>query len=130
MKQIRLFVQRYPYRGLFAWATVCVWAFFFAEILWHLSAFVRRYDLIEIPLVLPYVPLAFVLDPESALVNHRHAFFIALANWFGIFLLGAALCRKRTSAVVSGTGVLLPVLVLAFGRAIVRWVIFPPGPVP
>src|SRR5690349_1293759 len=102
MKLLRRIVQRYPYRGLFGWATGCVWAFFVSEILWHLSAFVRAYDFIEIPLLVPYAPLAFLLEPHGAMLHHEHIFFFALANWFGIFVVGALFSFRRVSAVVSG----------------------------
>ena len=129
MKWIKYLIQQYPYRGLFGWATICVWSFFIAEILWHLSAFVRRYDVIEIGMIVPYAPLAFILDPHDAMLHHPHVFFVALANWLGIFVLGALLSLKRCSATLSGVSTLLMLLPLAIIRALWAWVLFPPGPV-
>ena len=130
MKLLRRVVQRYPYRGLFGWATACVWAFFISEILWHLSAFVRAYDLIEIPLLVPYAPLAFLLEPQGAMVHDEHIFFFALANWFGIFLMGALFSLRRVNAVVSGGAAAGLLVLAALARTIEYWVIHPPPPVP
>ena len=90
MKLLRRLIDRYPYRGLFGWATACVWGFVIAETLWHLSAYVRNYDILEIPLVVPYAPLAAILDPHDAMIPDKNIFFFALANWLVIFLIGAA----------------------------------------
>lgn len=83
-------------RSLSRWATFCVWAFIVAEICWHLSHFVRRYDILEIPLAIPYAPIAVLLDPNDMLLNHGQIFFIALGNWFGIFLVGAVIVLLRS----------------------------------
>ena len=130
MKLLRKIIQRYPYRGLFGWATVCVWAFVLSEILWHLSGFVRRYDLLEIVLAVPYAPLAFLVDPHDLMLHHRHVFFFALANWSGIFVIGTLLSLKRMNAVVSGSAVGGLLLFAALARNVEYWIINPPGPIP
>ena len=128
IKLLRRIVELYPYRGIFGWATVCVWSFFIAEIMWHLSAFVRQFDFIEIPLIVPYAPLAILIDPRDALLHHGYIFFIAIANWFGIFVMGALCSRRRVSAVVTGGSVIAIVLFAALARMIEFWVIHPPPP--
>lgn len=130
MKLLRRLIERYPYKGLFGWATACVWAFLIAEIMWHFSAFVRSYDVLEIPLVVPYAPFAFIVDPHDAMLNHDHIFFFALANWFGIFVVGALLSLRRLGTRVSGSGTVILVLAVALARAVEAWVIHPPGPMP
>ncbi len=127
---MRGLIDRYPYRGLFGWATACVWGFVIAEIMWHLSAYVRRYDILEIPLVVPYAPLAFIVDPHDAMLNHRHIFFFALANWFVIFLIGAVFSLRRIGTRLTGAATMIVVLVIALGRAYEAWVIHRPPPVP
>lgn len=130
MKLLKSIIQRYPYRGLFGWATACVWAFFISEIMWHLSPFVQKYDILEVPLVVPYAPLACILDPHDAMLHHRSIFFFALANWFGIFIIGALLSFRRVNAVFSGgtaTGLLL---LVAMARAIEYWIITGPPLMP
>jgi len=82
-------MDRHPYKGTLGWGTVCVWGFAIAGAAWQLSAYVRRYDWLEIPLVIPYAPVAILVDPNGALLNYRHIHFFALANWVAIFLLGA-----------------------------------------
>jgi hypothetical protein len=129
MKILRRLISRYPYRGLFGWATLCVWGFVAAEILWHLSGFVRRYDWLEIPLVVPYAPLAVLIDPHDVMLHHDSIFFLALANWFGIFLLGSVFCFRKVSAVASGATTLSIVLLLSLGRVVEYWIINPPPPI-
>ena len=126
MKLLRRLIERYPYKGLFGWATVCVWAFLIAEIMWHLSDFVRNYDILEIPLVLPYAPLAVIIDPRDAMLNHKNIFFFALANWLGIFLLGALLSMRKLSTRVTGSGTVILFLAVALARAIKVLLIDPP----
>ncbi len=130
MNVLRKLITRYPYRGLFGWATICVWGFLASEILWHLSRLVRRYDLLEIPLAVPYAPIAFLIDPHDALMNHESIFFIALANWFAIFVVGAIVSLRRASAAVVGTAMLCLLLACSLGRAAEYWIIHPPGPMP
>ena len=122
MKLLRRLIDRYPYRGLFGWATACVWGFVIAETLWHLSAYVRNYDILEIPLVVPYAPLAAILDPHDAMIPDKNIFFFALANWLVIFLIGAAVSVwRRVGTRLTGSATLLVVLVIALGRAYVFW---------
>lgn len=127
---LRRLIDRYPYRGLFGWATACVYGFVIAEIMWHLSAYVRRYDILEIPLVVPYAPLAFIVDPHDAMLHHRHIFFFALANWFVIFLVGAAVSWRKASTRLTGSTAMIIILAVALARAYEAWVIHPPPPIP
>ncbi len=123
MKLLRRLIDRYPYRGLFGWATACAWAFIIAEIMWHVSAHVRQYDILEIPLVVPYAPLAIVVDPSDAMIPRKDIFFFALANWFIIFLIGAAVSLwRRIGTRLTGSATLVTVLLIALARAYVYWI--------
>jgi hypothetical protein len=101
--------------------------------MWHLSAYVRRYDILEIPLALPYVPFAYIVDPHEAMSfrhDYQQAFWFALANWFVIFLIGAAFSLRRISTRLTGSATMIAVLVIALCRAYEALVIHPPPPVP
>jgi len=98
--------------------------------MWHLSRHVKRYDFLEIPLVVPYAPLACIIDPHDAMLNRQDIFFFALANWFGIFLLGWLISWRRLSTRISGSATMIVVLLVALSRAIEAWVINPPPLIP
>jgi len=129
MNMFRRLIDKYPYRGLFGWATLCMWGFVFAEILWHLSRFVRRYDWLEIPMIVPYAPIAAILDPHDAMMNNGGIFFIALGNWFTIFVIGALFSLRKVNAVAVGTVLLIVLFLCSAGRVTEYWVIHPPLPI-
>ena len=56
-------------------------AFILATLLWHLSAFTRRFDFLELPMAALYFPLAGFIDPHDGMVNDRDTFFYAIAFW-------------------------------------------------
>jgi hypothetical protein len=98
--------------------------------MWHLSAYVRDYDILEIALVVPYAPLACIIDPHDAMLRHEYIFFFALGNWFLIFVIGAVASLRWVGTRLAGSATLIVILAIALARAYEAWVIHPPPPMP
>ena len=56
-------------------------AFIFSTLLWHLSAFVRAIDLLELPMLALHFPLAGFLDPSDWMIRNDAIFVYAVAFW-------------------------------------------------
>ncbi len=82
-------------------------AFIVAQLLWHLSAFVRRFDLLEIPLATPFFPLASFFDPHDGMVNNRFVFFYALVFWGALIPVSFWLAGKRLHPLIPAMVILL-----------------------
>ena len=70
-------------------------AFILAATLWHLSAYVRWLDILELPLSALFFPLAGFVDPHDGMVNDRSTFFYAIAFWGAVAPLALRLTPKR-----------------------------------
>ena len=70
-------------------------AFILAALLWHLSALVRWFDILELPLSAPHFPLAGFFDPHDGMVNERSTFLYAIIFWTAVVPLALRLNPKR-----------------------------------
>jgi hypothetical protein len=98
-------------------------AFIGSQSLWFCSQYVRRYDVLEIPMVIFYLPLAPFLDPHDGMVNSRDIFPYALAYWVGLFLVALPASRRRINPAIPG----LTILFLTSAVAIGYWISFAHG---
>ncbi len=86
---------------------LCSLAFIAAQLLWYCSKFVRRYDILEVPMALPFFPLAPFFDPHNGMVNNRDTFVYALAYWISLYLVALGIARKKVNPAIPATVVLI-----------------------
>ena len=103
-------------------------AFIVAQLLWHLSAFVRRFDLLEIPMATPFFPLASFLDPYDGMVNDPSVFFYALLFWGALVPLSLRIAGKRLNPLIPAMVILLITSLASIGYVFL--VGFRSGPMP
>jgi hypothetical protein len=104
-------------------------AFIAAQLLWHLSAFVRAFDLLEIPMATPLFPLASFLDPYDSMVNqHSAVFFCGLLFWGALIPVSLRLAGKRLNPLIPAMAILLLTSLASVGYVLL--VGFRTGPVP
>jgi hypothetical protein len=82
-------------------------AFILATLLWHLSAFTRRFDFLELPMAALCFPLAGFIDPHDGMVNDRDTFFFAIAFWGAVIPLALCLTPKRISPLLTALAIIV-----------------------
>lgn len=85
----------HPVRDLprfFAWY---FGAFIVATLLWHLSAFVKRVDFLEVPMASVCFPIAGFLDPHDGMVNDRNTVIYGAAFWAAVIPMSLYLTPRR-----------------------------------
>jgi hypothetical protein len=97
----------FRYRGVQNWALTCAVAFIVSHVMWHASAYVRRWDFLELPLSLPFSPLAPFVDPHDGMVNSRDSFLLGLFYWICLFGLALLVSRRRINPAVPTAVILL-----------------------
>jgi hypothetical protein len=112
-------------RGFFAWY---FGAFIIAQLLWYLSDFVARVDLLEISMATPFFPLASFFDPHDSMVNNRFVFFYALLFWGALIPISLRLAGKRLNPLIPAMVILLLTSLASVGY--VFFVGFRTGPMP
>lgn len=83
-------------------------AFGVSVALWFLSAEVRRYDLLELPMVMFMFPLAMLLDPGDAMVGQTSALIYGACFWSAVIPIAFRITpcpRKRIAVALSIVGV-------------------------
>ncbi len=86
---------------------LCSVAFITAQLLWYCSRFVRRCDILEIPMAVPFFPLAPFFDPYDGMVNSRHTFVYALTYWACLFVVALGIARKRINPAIPAAVILI-----------------------
>ena len=83
-------------------------AFGVSVALWFLSAEVRRYDLLELPMVMFMFPLAMLFDPGDAMVGQTSSLIYGACFWAAVIPVAFRLTpssRKRITVALSIVGV-------------------------
>jgi hypothetical protein len=99
--------QRFPYRGLQAWALSWALLFILSQLLWTLGREFRQFDWLEVPLRAFFFPLAPIFDRASSFNHNPHVFVYALAFWVVIFFLSWGLAAKRINPLLPASFLLL-----------------------
>jgi hypothetical protein len=110
--------------SFFAWYFA---AFIFAALLWHLSAFTRRIDFLELPMVAFHFPLAGFLDPHDFMVNDRTTFLYAVAFWAAVIPVALWLSPKQKNPLWIALAIIFFCATASVSYAILR--AFTAGPV-
>lgn len=106
MKLSRL-CKKFPCTGIKNWALLCSLTFIVAQMFWYLSSFVRRYDLLEIPMVILFFPPAPLIDPHNGLLRDDNLYLYALIYWASVFFLSWVLSRRKINPVIPAIAILL-----------------------
>jgi hypothetical protein len=89
--------------SFFAWY-FC--AFIMSELLWYLSAHVRAYDLLELPMASFHFPLAGFLAPHDWMVRSRNVFYYAVVFWGAVGLIGLRFAPTRFGPLLTALGII------------------------
>jgi len=103
-------------------------AFVIAQLLWYLSDFVARFDLLEIPMATPLFPLASFFDPHDGMLNNRFVFFYALVFWGALIPISFRLAGKRLHPLIPALAIVLIASLASIGY--VFFVALGSGPMP
>jgi hypothetical protein len=88
--------------GVRHWLLSCSLSFAGAELCWLGGQYVTKYDVLEIPLIAPLLPLVLLLDSREARVSLRDWLPYAAAFWVALFCLSVVLSRRRIHPGISG----------------------------
>jgi len=82
----------YDLRRFLAWYFA---AFVLAALLWRLAAFVREFDLLELPMIAFHFPLAGFLDPGGFMLRNPNILFYAIGFWVAVIPVSLLVTPKQ-----------------------------------
>ena len=99
------------------------WSMFgLSVILWFLSAEVRRYDLLELPMVTFMFPLAMFFDPGDAMVGQTLSIILGLCFWASVIPVAFRITQNPRRRLIMALGIVgvtgIASLIFALGVAI------------
>jgi hypothetical protein len=95
------------YQGFTNWVAVCSVFFIITQLLWYSSRYYRGCDILEIPAMIFFFPLAPLFDPHNGMVRNEGILLYAIIYWIILFVVSLIISRKIINPIIPALALLV-----------------------